>query len=150
MRRVAVRRFIHHCQCDRTPLRPTDMHTRANMTLPLNRNTTTTHLCGQMQMQDFASVGVCVCVCVCVCVWECKALFKGLVHIKRKSRHYLFNLMSFQTYMRTKAAFFFHTMKVKTDWDYEVPKSIIKSGHMTCASSTLKQYNSFQYLKYNN
>ncbi len=52
----------HHCQCDRTPLRPTDMQTRANMTLPLNHNTTTTHLCGQVQ--DFASVGVCVRVCV--------------------------------------------------------------------------------------
>ncbi len=58
---AAVRQFIHHCQCDRTPLRPTDMQTRANMTLPLNHNTTTTHLCGQMQ--DFASVGVCVRVC---------------------------------------------------------------------------------------
>lgn len=40
MRRAAVRQFIHHCQCDHTPLRPTDMHTRANMTLPLNRKAT--------------------------------------------------------------------------------------------------------------
>lgn len=50
MRRAAVRQFIHHCQCDRTPLRPTDMHTHANMTA--------TQLYGQMQMQEVASVAL--------------------------------------------------------------------------------------------